>query len=61
MNDEFIPTRRSLLSRLKNWKDQASWQEFFDTYAKLIHSVAIKAGLSDAEAQEMKNLERKMV
>jgi len=52
-NDEFIPTRRSLLSRLKNWDDQASWQEFFDRYARLIHRVAVKAGLNDAEAQDV--------
>jgi len=48
-----IPTRHSLLSRLKDWGDQASWQEFFDTYWRLIYNVATKAGLSDAEAQEV--------
>ena len=54
MNDEeFIPTRRSLLSRLKNWDDQESWREFFDTYAKLIYRVAAKAGLTDAESQDV--------
>src|SRR5439155_14885870 len=52
-DDEFIPTRRSLLSRLRNWNDQVSWQEFFDTYARLIHRVAVKAGLSDAEGQDV--------
>jgi len=52
-SDEFIATRRSLLGRLKNWGDQKSWQEFFDTYWKLIYSVAIKAGLSDSEAQDV--------
>ena len=51
--DQFIPTRWSLLSRLKEWNDHESWQEFFNTYWKLIYSVAIKAGLSDAEAQEV--------
>src|SRR6266516_3939557 len=51
-DDEFIPTRRSLLSRLKDWEDQASWQEFFDTYGKLINRIAVKAGLSDAEAKD---------
>ncbi len=51
--DELLPTRWSLLSRLKNWDDQASWQQFFDTYWKLIYSVAIKAGLTDAEAQDV--------
>ena len=30
-DDEFIPTRQSLLSRLKDWEDWASWQEFFHT------------------------------
>src|SRR5215510_4812309 len=50
---DLLPTRWSLLSRLKNWDDQASWQQFFDTYWKLIYSVAIKAGLSDAEAQDV--------
>ena len=52
-DDEFIPTRRSLLSRLKNWEDQKSWQEFFDTYSKLIYRMAAKAGLTDAESQDV--------
>src|SRR5262245_3254747 len=51
--DDLLPTRWSLLTRLKNWDDQASWQEFFDTYWKLIYGVALKAGLSDAEAQDV--------
>jgi len=50
--DEFIPTRQSLLQRLQNWGDEQSWQDFFDTYWKLIYGVARKAGLSDAEAQD---------
>jgi RNA polymerase sigma factor (sigma-70 family) len=50
---ELLPTRRSLLERLRNWEDQESWQEFFDTYWELIYGVAIKAGLTDAEAQDV--------
>lgn len=50
---EFIPTRRSLLTRLKKWDDQASWQVFFDTYWKLIYGVALRAGLSESEAQDV--------
>jgi RNA polymerase sigma-70 factor (ECF subfamily) len=50
---EFIPTRSSLLSRLKDWDDAESWQEFFRTYWKLIYNTAIKAGLNDAEAQDV--------
>src|SRR2546428_1201844 len=52
-DDEFIPTRRSLLTRLKNLDDQESWKDFFDTYARLIYHVAAKAGLTDAEAQDV--------
>ena len=48
-----IPTRHSLLNRLKDWRDQTSWQEFFDAYWQLIFNVAVKAGLSDVEAQEV--------
>lgn len=50
---EFIPTRQSLLSRLKNCDDQESWKVFFDTYWKLIYSAGRKAGLTDAEAQDV--------
>jgi len=51
--DEFLPTRASLLTRLKDWQDNTSWQEFFDTYWKLIYGVARKAGLTDTEAQDV--------
>ena len=48
-----IATRHSLLNRLKDWGDQASWQEFFDAYWQLIYNVAVKAGLSDAEVSDL--------
>src|SRR6266404_9064457 len=51
--NELIPTRATLLERLKNWQDQASWQQFFDTYWKLIYGVARHAGLTDTEAQDV--------
>ena len=51
--ENLIPTRRSLLDRLKNWDDQESWKDFFDTYWKLIYGVALRAGLTDAEAEEV--------
>ena len=50
---EMIPTRATLLLRLKNWQDQSSWQDFFDIYWKLIHRVAIKGGLTGTEADEV--------
>jgi RNA polymerase sigma-70 factor (ECF subfamily) len=46
-------TRSSLVNRLRNWDDQGSWQDFFDSYWKLIYAVAVKAGLTDAEAQDV--------
>jgi RNA polymerase sigma-70 factor (ECF subfamily) len=52
-SDEFLPTRVSLLGRLKDWGDQQSWQDFCDTYHRLIHSVALKAGLTQDEAQDV--------
>lgn len=51
--DEWLPTRTSLLRRLKRWEDQESWRDFFDTYWRLIYSAAVKAGLNDAEAQDV--------
>lgn len=50
---DFISTRRSLLSRLKDWKDQASWKDFFDTYWRLIFNTAKQSGLSNQEAEDV--------
>ena len=51
--DEIIPTRASLLKRLTDWKDDESWREFLGMYRKLIFSFAIKAGLTENEAEEV--------
>src|SRR5215813_15103282 len=48
-----LATRASLLGRLKNLEDQTSWQEFFDTYWQPIYRLAVKAGLTDSEAQDV--------
>jgi RNA polymerase sigma-70 factor (ECF subfamily) len=50
---DLIPTRHSLLIRLKDLEDAESWKEFFDRYWKLIYGVAIKSGLTESEAQEV--------
>jgi RNA polymerase sigma factor (sigma-70 family) len=50
---ELAPTRLSLLERLRDMDDLASWQEFFDTYWKLIYLAAVKGGLSDADAEDV--------
>jgi RNA polymerase sigma factor (sigma-70 family) len=43
-------TRKSLIARLDNWEDQKTWDEFYQTYWKLIYAVAVKAGLRSDEA-----------
>jgi RNA polymerase sigma factor (sigma-70 family) len=52
-NPDSIPTRQSLLGRLKSFDNAESWKEFFDTYWGLIYSMAIRSELSDAEAQDV--------
>jgi RNA polymerase sigma factor (sigma-70 family) len=51
--DELIPTRASLLVRLKDMGDTASWNEFYQTYRELIYSVARRGGLNEMEAEEV--------
>jgi RNA polymerase sigma-70 factor (ECF subfamily) len=52
-NGDPAATRSSLIGRLRDWGDAGSWQDFFDTYWKLIYSVATRAGLSEAEARDV--------
>jgi RNA polymerase sigma factor (sigma-70 family) len=51
--DEFLPTRQSLLERLKHWDDQESWRDFFNSYWGLLYATAVKSGLNDSEAQDV--------
>ena len=50
---KFLATRSTLLSKMKDLDDQESWLDFYDIYWKLIYNVAPKAGLSDADAQDV--------
>jgi hypothetical protein len=50
--DDSLATRQNLLSRLKNWDDSGSWNDFFRTYWNLIFNVA-QAGLTEVEAQDV--------
>ncbi len=50
---DLFPTRYSLLSRLQDWSDDDSWRDFFETYWRLIYATAMKAGLSESEAQDV--------
>ena len=49
--DDVVPTRQSLLHWLKDLNNQESWREFFHNHWQLVHGLAVKCGLTDAEAQ----------
>ncbi len=51
--DDSIATRASLLGRLKNWDDKESWDEFAQTYSRLIVGVAVQSGLTEQEAKDV--------
>jgi RNA polymerase sigma-70 factor (ECF subfamily) len=51
--DRSLATRESLLRRLTDCQDQASWQEFYATYRDLIWRFALKAGCTETEADEV--------
>ncbi|SVB96971.1 uncharacterized protein METZ01_LOCUS249825, partial [marine metagenome] len=48
-----LETRSSLINRLKATINGESWEAFFNTYWELIFNVARRAGLSDADAQDV--------
>jgi RNA polymerase sigma-70 factor (ECF subfamily) len=51
-SEDLLATRATLLARLKDAGDQTGWQQFFHTYWKLLYGVALRSGLTDAEAQD---------
>ena len=51
--EDLIPTRATLLNRLRDWQNHSSWQEFFDIYWGLIFGLATKHGLSRSEAEDV--------
>ena len=50
LKEAYAKTRKSLIARLDNWEDRKAWDEFYQTYWRLIYSVAIRAGLRNDEA-----------
>ena len=48
-----LKTRRSLLSRLRDLDDHESWRAFFDRYWRMLYKVARRAGLSEADAEDV--------
>jgi len=50
---QLLETRSSLINRLKATINGESWEVFFNTYWELIYSVARRAGLSEADSQDI--------
>lgn len=48
-----LRTRATLLARVRQWEDAASWQEFDRLYRRLIYGVARRSGLPHAEAEDV--------
>lgn len=51
--DPSLLTRPTLLYRVRDQSDGASWEEFHRLYRRLIHGRARRAGLSHADAEEV--------
>lgn len=48
-----LRTRPSLLFRLRDWDDSASWEEFYRLYRRLVYGLAKGSGLSHDEAEDV--------
>ncbi len=46
-------TQRSLILRLRDWRDRRSWNEFYRNYHKLVYAVARQSGLNESEAWDV--------
>jgi RNA polymerase sigma-70 factor (ECF subfamily) len=50
---DLLPTRRSLLIRIRDPRDATSWQTFVEAYAPLIYGYGRRRGLQDADAADL--------
>ena len=46
-------TRPSLIYRVREWQDRASWEEFNRLYRRLVYGRARRAGLAHADAEDV--------
>ena len=51
--EDTLPTRATLLERLKDRENQLAWLEFYDYYRNPIFHFAQKQGLTEVEAEEV--------
>ncbi len=50
---DLTPTRLSLLLRLRDAEDERAWMEFLQIYTPLIHRLARRGGLQEADAADL--------
>ena len=48
-----LQTRPSLLFKLRDWDDKASWEEFYRLYRNFVYGLAKRGGLTHVEAEEV--------
>lgn len=48
-----LHTRPTLLFRLRDWEDKASWDEFYRLYRNFVYGLAKRGGLTHVEAEEV--------
>jgi RNA polymerase sigma factor (sigma-70 family) len=53
ITDDSLPTKASLLARIRNFDDVESWKVFYKTYERVVKGLAKKRGLTEAEAEEV--------
>jgi RNA polymerase sigma factor (sigma-70 family) len=46
-------TSETLLLRVRDWGDEVSWRQFFETYHQVVISLATKSGLTISESEEV--------
>ena len=53
MPEDTLPTRETLILRLRNSEDDASWREFVEIYTPLLFGYCRKRGLSSADTSDV--------
>jgi RNA polymerase sigma-70 factor (ECF subfamily) len=48
----WLETRTSLIVRLRHHADATSWEQFVDAYGRIIHTLALRAGLGPEDAED---------
>lgn len=51
--ERYLPTRQSLLVKLRSLENEPAWREFFEKYWKFIYNAVIGCGLSHADAEDI--------